>query len=77
LDSSRTKNWEKFTVEEYSREYKQKLYISIWSERFNGTNETQLNFPSDSFDVVLSLSSIERFGVENYARALKSLKETG
>jgi hypothetical protein len=39
--------------------------------RFNGTNETQLNFPSDSFDFVLSLSSIERFGVENYACAQK------
>jgi hypothetical protein len=37
---------------------------------------TQLRFPSDNFDVVLSLSSIERFDVENYARALKSLKET-
>ena len=38
-------------------------------------NGTQLEFPSDSFDVVFSFSSIEHFGGENYSGALKSLKE--
>jgi ubiquinone/menaquinone biosynthesis C-methylase UbiE len=36
---------------------------------------TQLEFPSDSFDIVFSFSSIEHFGGENYSGALKSLKE--
>jgi SAM-dependent methyltransferase len=36
---------------------------------------TRLEFPSDSFDIVFSFSSIEHFGGENYSGALKSLKE--
>ena len=36
---------------------------------------TQLEFPSDSFDIVFSFSSIEHFGGEDYSGALKSLKE--
>lgn len=38
-------------------------------------NGTQLEFPSDSFDVVFSFSSIEHFAGENYSGPLKSLKE--
>jgi SAM-dependent methyltransferase len=36
---------------------------------------TRIEFPSDTFDVVFSFSSIEHFGGENYSGALKSLKE--
>ena len=37
---------------------------------------TKLEFPSDSFDIVFSFSSIEHFGGANHSGALKSLKET-
>ena len=36
---------------------------------------TRLEFPSDTFDIVFSFSSIEHFGGENHSGALKSLKE--
>ena len=36
---------------------------------------TKLEFPSDSFDIAFSFSSIEHFGGENHSGALKSLKE--
>lgn len=35
----------------------------------------KLNFPSDSFDVAFSFSSIEHFGGENHAGALQSVRE--
>jgi ubiquinone/menaquinone biosynthesis C-methylase UbiE len=38
-------------------------------------DDTQLEFPSDSFDIVFSFSLIEHFGRKNYSSALKSLKE--
>ena len=40
--------------------------------RMDGTN---LEFPSDIFDIVFSFSSIEHFGGANHSGALKSLKE--
>ena len=36
---------------------------------------TKLEFPSDTFDIAFSFSSIEHFGGENHEGALKSLKE--
>ena len=36
---------------------------------------TQLEFPSETFDIAFSFSSIEHFGGENHEGALKSLKE--
>ena len=36
---------------------------------------TRLEFPSETFDIAFSFSSIEHFGGENHAGALKSLKE--
>lgn len=36
---------------------------------------TKLEFPSESFDIAFSFSSIEHFGGENHLGALKSLKE--
>jgi SAM-dependent methyltransferase len=36
---------------------------------------TKLEFPSDSFEIVFSFSSIEHFGGANHSGALKSLKE--
>jgi SAM-dependent methyltransferase len=36
---------------------------------------TNLEFPSDNFDIAFSFSSIEHFGGENHSGALKSLKE--
>ena len=36
---------------------------------------TKLEFPSDSFDIAFSFSSIEHFGGRNHAGALKSMKE--
>jgi ubiquinone/menaquinone biosynthesis C-methylase UbiE len=40
--------------------------------RMDGTN---LEFPSNTFDVAFSFSSIEHFGGENHSGALKSLME--
>jgi SAM-dependent methyltransferase len=36
---------------------------------------TKLEFPSESFDIAFSFSSIEHFGGKNHSGALKSLKE--
>jgi SAM-dependent methyltransferase len=36
---------------------------------------TNLEFPSDTFDIAFSISSIEHFGGENHSGALRSLKE--
>jgi SAM-dependent methyltransferase len=36
---------------------------------------TKLEFPSDTFDIVFSFSSIEHFGGRNHEKALKSIKE--
>jgi SAM-dependent methyltransferase len=36
---------------------------------------TKLEFPSDTFDVAFSISSIEHFGGKNHAGALRSLRE--
>jgi SAM-dependent methyltransferase len=36
---------------------------------------TNLEFPSESFDIAFSISSIEHFGGENHSGALRSLKE--
>ena len=36
---------------------------------------TKLEFPSETFDIAFSFSSIEHFGGRNHAGALKSLKE--
>jgi SAM-dependent methyltransferase len=36
---------------------------------------TRLEFPSETFDIAFSFSSIEHFGGKNHAGALKSLKE--
>ena len=36
---------------------------------------TKLDFPSETFDIAFSFSSIEHFGGRNHAGALKSLKE--
>src|SRR5215212_1259975 len=38
-------------------------------------NGTRLEFPSETFDIAFSFSSIEHFGGENHEGALKSLKE--
>jgi SAM-dependent methyltransferase len=40
--------------------------------RMDGTN---LEFPSETFDIAFSFSSIEHFGGKNHSGALKSLKE--
>jgi SAM-dependent methyltransferase len=36
---------------------------------------TKIEFPSESFDIAFSISSIEHFGGENHSGALRSLKE--
>jgi ubiquinone/menaquinone biosynthesis C-methylase UbiE len=36
---------------------------------------TKLEFPSNTFDIAFSFSSIEHFGGENHSGALKGLKE--
>jgi SAM-dependent methyltransferase len=38
-------------------------------------NGTKLEFPSESFDIAFSFSSIEHFGGKNHSGALRSLKE--
>jgi SAM-dependent methyltransferase len=38
-------------------------------------NGTRLEFPSESFDIAFSFSSIEHFGGKNHSGALKSMRE--
>jgi SAM-dependent methyltransferase len=72
-----TKEWESFAPADFPDNpskyspfpYNQSALTAL---RMNGT---QLEFPSDSFDIVFSFSSIEHFGGEDYSGALKSLKE--
>jgi SAM-dependent methyltransferase len=72
-----TKEWENFAPANFPENpskyspfpYNQSALSVL---RMNGT---QLESPSDSFDVVFSFSLIEHFGGENYSGALKSLKE--
>jgi SAM-dependent methyltransferase len=76
-DLYNTKDWENFAPADFPEDpskyspfpYNQSALTAL---RMDGT---QLEFPSDSFDVVFSFSSIEHFGGENYSGALKSLKE--
>jgi SAM-dependent methyltransferase len=72
-----TKEWEDFAPGDFPENpskyspfpYNQSALTAL---RMDGT---QLEFPSDSFDIVFSFSSIEHFGGEDYSGALKSLKE--
>ena len=72
-----TKEWESFAPADFPDNpskyspfpYNQSALTAL---RMDGT---QLEFPSDSFDIVFSFSSIEHFGGEDYSGALKSLKE--
>ena len=72
-----TKEWENFAPADFPENpskyspfpYNQSALTAL---KMDGT---RLEFPSDSFDVVFSFSSIEHFGGENYSGALKSLKE--
>ena len=72
-----TKEWENFAPADFPENpskyspfpYNQSALTAL---RMDGT---RLEFPSDSFDIVFSFSSIEHFGGENYSGALKSLKE--
>jgi SAM-dependent methyltransferase len=76
-DLYNTKDWENFAPADFPEDpskyspfpYNQSALTAL---RMDGT---QLEFPSDSFDVVFSFSSIEHFGGEDYSGALKSLKE--
>jgi SAM-dependent methyltransferase len=76
-DLYNTKDWENFAPADFPEDpskyspfpYNQSALTAL---RMDGT---QLEFPSDSFDIVFSFSSIEHFGGENYSGALKSLKE--
>ena len=72
-----TKEWENFAPADFPEnpsKYSPFLYnqSALTALRMDGT---RLEFPSDSFDIVFSFSSIEHFGGENYSGALKSLKE--
>lgn len=58
-------NPEKYAPFPYAKE-------SLTALRMDATN---LGFPSDTFDIAFSFSSIEHFGGDNHAGALKSLKE--
>ncbi len=72
-----TKEWENFAPADFPENpskyspfpYNQSALTAL---RMDGT---QLEFPSDSFDIVFSFSSIEHFGGEDYSGALESLKE--
>jgi SAM-dependent methyltransferase len=76
-DLYNTKDWENFAPADFPEDpskyspfpYNQSALTAL---RMDGT---QLEFPSDSSDIVFSFSSIEHFGGENYSGALKSLKE--
>jgi SAM-dependent methyltransferase len=72
-----TKEWENFAPADFPENpskyapfpYNQSALTVL---RMDGT---RLEFPSDSFDIVFSFSSIEHFGGQDYSGALKSLKE--
>ena len=76
-DLYNTKDWENFAPPDfpenpgkYSPFYYNQSALTVLR-----MNATQLEFPSNSSDIVFSFSSIEHFGGENYSGALKSLKE--
>ena len=72
-----TKEWEDFAPADFPENpskyspfpYNQSALTVL---RMNGT---RMEYPSDSFDIVFSFSSIEHFGGEGYSGALESLKE--
>lgn len=72
-----TKDWENFAPSDFPENpgkyspfsYNQSVLTVL------RMNATQLEFPSNSSDIVFSFSSIEHFGGDNYSGALKSLKE--
>ncbi|HJU35076.1 MAG TPA: methyltransferase domain-containing protein [Nitrososphaera sp.] len=76
-DLYNTKDWENFAPEDFPEDpskyspfpYNESALAAL---RMDGT---RLEFPSDTFDIVFSFSSIEHFGGENYSGALKSLRE--
>ena len=72
-----TKDWKDFAPADFpenSSKYSPFPYnqSALTVLRMDGT---RLEFPSDSFDIAFSFSSIEHFGGEAYSGALKSLKE--
>jgi SAM-dependent methyltransferase len=72
-----TKDWENFAPSDFPENPGKYSPFSYNQSALTvlRMNATQLEFPSNSADVVFSFSSIEHFGGENYSGALKSLKE--
>jgi SAM-dependent methyltransferase len=70
-------NWKNFAPSDFPenpKKYAPFLYKedALTVLRMDGTN---LEFPSESFDIAFSFSSIEHFGGKNHLGALKSLRE--
>lgn len=72
-----TKDWENFAPSDFPENPGKYSPFSYNQSALTvlRMNATQLEFPSNSSDIVFSFSSIEHFGGENYSGALKSLKE--
>lgn len=71
------KQWETFAPSDFPENPKKYSPIPYKEEaltvlRMDGT---KIDFPSQSFDIVFSFSSIEHFGGENHEGSLKSLRE--
>lgn len=71
------KQWENFAPSDFPENPKKYSPIPYNEEaltvlRMDGT---KIEFPSQSFDIVFSFSSIEHFGGENHEGSLKSLRE--
>lgn len=72
-----TKDWENFAPSDFPENPGKYSPFSYNQSALTvlRMNATQLEFPSNSSDIVFSFSSIEHFGGDNYSGALKSLKE--
>lgn len=74
-----TKEWASFAPSDFP-ENPQKYAPFPYDESalaVSRMDATSLSFPSDSFDVAFSFSSIEHFGGENHSGALQSVNEIG
>jgi SAM-dependent methyltransferase len=70
-------NWKNFVPSDFPENPKKYAPFpykedSLTVMRMDGT---RLEFPSESFDIAFSFSSIEHFGGENHSGALRSMKE--
>src|SRR5215208_2263933 len=71
------KEWNNFAISEFPENPKKYAPFPYREDALTvlKMDGTKLEFPSETFDIAFSFSSIEHFGGENHGGALKSLKE--